>query len=192
MNTKKCSKCGWVYPKEWPGRTCKFCHGPIQGGFCIKCGEWFDDLHHKKGMCKKCWAEVNLKWKYDRKANAETKYNDWLALIKKIPTPYKTLTEDEWLEACAHFGGCAYCGDEQIDARAMFIQFKKGGRYCAWNVVPMCDKCAKIHGTLTNPFDSMDLTVHRRKSEIAKKYNHDLDKLQVIVDYLYKKLEELI
>lgn len=192
MNIKKCSKCGWEYPREWPGRTCRFCHTPLKGGLCVKCGEWFDDLNPKHGMCKKCWAKINLDWKKNRVAKSDAKYAEWLDSIAKIPTPYKTLTEDQWLDACKHFGGCAYCGAEQIDARAMFISFKRGGRYCSWNIIPACERCATMSKQIENPFDHMDVTVHRSKTNATKKYNYDLSKLQKIVDYLSEKMEEYL
>lgn len=191
MNTKTCSKCGWVYPINWPGHTCKFCHTKFTYGLCTVCGEWTDNLN-KDNQCNVCHAKISKAWHQNRRDTAENKHKEWCDMITKIPTPYKTLTEDEWLAACNHFGGCAYCGTDQIDARAMFIQFKHGGRYCAWNIIPMCDKCAKIHTTMDNPFKRMDAGINRCKNSMAVNYKHDLQKLQKIVDYLRSKLEALI
>lgn len=191
MSTKKCSKCGWVYPKEWPGRTCKFCHGSIIGGTCNVCGRYFDYLTSTRRVCTECATIQHSAWRTKRKQHSDDQLKEWLDRIAKVPTPYRTLTNDEWLEACKHFGGCAYCGKESIDARAMFIPFKRGGRYCAWNVVPMCERCAKIHMTIANPFRTMDDALYSHSTNTAKKYNFDSNKLQGIVDYLGKKLEEI-
>ena len=73
-------------------------------------------------------------------------------MISKVRKPIKTLTEDEWIRACAHFGSCATCGASSIDARGMFIPFKFGGRYAAWNIIPLCDKCATAIKFQHNPF----------------------------------------
>lgn len=140
-------------------------------------------------MCDKCYAAYDREWHNKRRDAAAAKYDEWITLIAEIPTPYKTLTESEWLEACKHFGGCAYCGSDNVDARAMFIKFKDGGRYCAWNIVPMCEKCAKVHNSIDNPFVSMDSSVNRDRGSMARVYNHSLDKLQKIVDYLLYKME---
>ena len=69
-------------------------------------------------------------------------FNEWRDLILKIPKNYPTLTEAQWMEAVKYFNGCAICGSESIDTRGYFIPFKSGGRYCDWNVIPMCEKCA--------------------------------------------------
>lgn len=69
-------------------------------------------------------------------------YNEWIESIRKIPKNYPTLTEEQWMEAVKHFGGCALCKDESIDARGYFIPFKLGGRYCDWNIIPVCAECA--------------------------------------------------
>lgn len=69
-------------------------------------------------------------------------FNEWQDRISKIPRTCKTLTEDQWIEAVKYFDGCAICGSESIDTRGYFIPFKYGGRYCNWNIIPMCEKCA--------------------------------------------------
>jgi hypothetical protein len=76
-------------------------------------------------------------------------YNEWLEKIKAIPKNYPTLTEQQWMEAVKHFNSCALCGNESIDARGYFVPFNKGGRYCDWNIIPLCERCATK--TKTNP-----------------------------------------
>lgn len=187
MNTRKCSKCGWEYPLDWPGRTCKFCHEPFIGGFCYMCGEWADKLW--EGRCTACKTKLHSKWRLGRLADADKQYKEWLESIKKIPYPYKTLTEEQWMEACKHFGGCAYCGSPEIEARSMFIPFKEGGRYCNWNIIPACEKCETVRKSTINPFERMDNMVKRSQTCQAKKLGFTLENLQKIVDYLQSKME---
>lgn len=91
------------------------------------------------------WYEKQLKQQEDR-------FNNWLSMIAKVPQPLRTLTEEEWIAACVHFGKCAICRHESIDARAMFVAFALGGRYAAWNVIPVCEHCATALKHQQNPF----------------------------------------
>ena len=79
-------------------------------------------------------------------------YNEWVEKVKLVPRDYPTLTEEQWMEAVKHFGGCALCGEESIDARSYFVPFKDGGRYCDWNIIPVCSKCALKTRTNYNYF----------------------------------------
>ena len=91
---------------------------------------------------------------YNEKVNRqlEEQYNAWLTRIRAVPKNYPTLTEAQWMKVCRHFNGCAKCGDENIDARGFFISFKNGGRYCDWNIIPLCSKCAADWSLDLNPF----------------------------------------
>lgn len=188
MSTKKCEKCGWEYPANWPGRTCRFCGGKVPNNYCCICKQLAPSLNSLY-VCAKCQTKYFNRWKEKRNRTAEEKYEKYLELIKSIPTPYKTLTEEQWMEACKHFGGCAYCGADEIASRSMFITFKEGGRYCAWNIVPVCERCEVSNKIQPNPFKRFDRVVHRGKAEHAVRYNLSLDKLQKIVDYLTSKME---
>lgn len=157
------------------------------GGFCARCGEWSDNL--RKGYCRKCETDMHREWTGHRIDSALDAYNNWLNMIRAIPTPYKTLTEAQWLEACKHFGGCAYCGTPEIEARSMFIPFKDGGRYCDWNIIPACERCETTYKAKQNPFLRMDNSLNRNPGNQAKKYDLSLEKLQRIVDYLQSKME---
>ena len=84
----------------------------------------------------------------------EDNFKAWLAMVAKVPTPLKTLTQDEWISACIHFGKCAVCRNESVDARSFFIHYSLGGRYAAWNVIPVCEKCAIALRRQQNPFIS--------------------------------------
>lgn len=112
-------------------------------------------------------------------------------MIGKLPYPYQTLNEEQWMEACKHFGGCAYCGKDSIDVRSMFIKFKNGGRYCNWNIIPACEQCENALKLTDNPFIRMDQKYKRGNSTQAKKLGFNLDNLQRIVDYLQSKMEAL-
>lgn len=191
MNTKKCSKCGWEYPISHPDRTCRFCQEPFKQVPCTSCGTPTDIEKIYHGLCRACQTMQNKQWRHNRKDNADKKYEEWLEKISTIPTPYKTLTEEQWLETCKHFGGCAYCGSMDISARSLFIPFKDGGKYCVWNVIPACEKCETAVKMIKNPFNRMDQQVHRAPANQARKLGFTLDNLQTIVDYLQSKMEGL-
>lgn len=187
MNTKTCSKCGWEYPIEWPGRKCRFCGEPFLESPCSHCGT-ITTL--RNGVCRPCETRQHAAWVRERKNLANDAMRDWLKKISNIPQPYKTLTEDEWLEACKHFGGCAYCGDANIDSRSMFISFKTGGRYCAWNILPACEKCETLRRSESEHyFLRMDNMLRRGNKEPAKKHGFTLEKLNKITEYLQSKME---
>lgn len=188
MNIKKCSKCGWEFPATYKSRRCKFCGTQFRMGYCNCCGEWKETLRANKWVCRECETKVHKEWRQQRRDASIAKYKNWLEKIAKAPS--KTLTEEEWLEACRHFGGCAYCGKPHIDARSMFISFKDGGRYCAWNVIPACEKCeTALKGS--NPFKWMDGSINRNSYGPPKALGVSTENLQKIVDYLQSKMEEL-
>lgn len=190
MSTKACKKCGWIYPITQPGNTCKVCGELFDVVVCRTCGDIVSgtDKVPKLNLCKKCHNEAERRHmvKYNEKRNKQhaDQYADWLAKVKQVPTDYPTLTEEQWMEACRHFGGCAQCGDENIEARGFFIAFKEGGRYCDWNIIPMCDKCAADWKLCPNPFrtawmrDNIGRAFNRRKC------------LTKIVSYLGGKLDD--
>ena len=190
MNIKKCSKCGWEFPATFEGRQCKFCKGRLIGGYCACCGKWSEYLRPANNRCRECETQDHINWRNAHRNKAEERYQDWLKRIAAQLYPPQALTEDEWLEACKHFGGCGYCGSPDIDARSMFIPFKEGGRYTAWNIIPACEKCETARKTTSNPFKRMDDVYLRRPDQQATRLNQSLEKLQRIVDYLQTKMEE--
>lgn len=187
MYTKKCSGCGWEFPASYQPRKCKFCGAPITMGYCSRCGKWKEKLRPANWMCKECETELHKLWRYNRMDTNEQRFKKWVEAIKAAPT--KPLTEAEWLEACNYFGGCAYCGSPHIDARSMFIKFKDGGRYCAWNIVPACERCETARVSLPNPFSRMDRNLYRSPQHQARNFNYSIEKLQNIVKYLLSKME---
>jgi hypothetical protein len=134
-------------------------------------------------MCDKCATEA---WKaandgrYEKYLlEAQQKYEDWKKLIKAASPGH--LTEQQWIEACRFFGGCAICGSEHIDTRGFFIRFKDGGRYAVWNILPLCSNCNTLHKRQPNLFITLDPNAGNGTSDSKKK-------LQTIVDYLGGKL----
>jgi hypothetical protein len=168
-------------------------------GICERCGEESTELN-ERGLCPTCnkkrrvEAEMVL---YNKNINiTDTQFKDWLDKIKRVPKDYPTLTQEQWLAACKHFDGCAMCDSESIDARGFFIEFKEGGRYCDWNVIPMCDICVSNHKIRTNPFKMMHhrLGIKPKSSkETNLEFAHNSPKrLKKIVDYLQPILEDAI
>lgn len=210
VKERKCTKCGWIYPVTYKSSWCKFCKAPVHAiyqkvpGNCANCGAYVDDIYHFAGrLCSKCYSKKNYAQKktmsnfretanrysrehYHRTSDkAAQSYKDWLEQLNSIST--HVLTEDEWLAACEHFGGCAFCGSDSIDARQYFIPFKEGGKYNACNVVPACDQCATSLKETPNPFIYMNKVLSRNK---AMERGQSVRKLKSITEYLQSKIEE--
>ena len=206
----KCQKCGWVYPAAYKANICKFCGGGVyrdvgtEPGYCKKCGAYCENINrYNNKLCSQCnskammlyaksrpdyrekCAEMSNKMWHKYKAEAIKQYEDWLVQLRQLST--HTLTEDEWIQACKYFDGCALCGEKSIDARTYFIQYSEGGRYNACNIVPACDRCATAFKKNKNPFITMNevLSVSNSIYRGQSKKN-----LQKVVDYLRSKIEE--
>ena len=190
MSTRTCKKCGWVYPSTQPGIKCKFCGEPFDEVICRSCGKLVSGKDRVAGLnlCRVCHnaEECRHMVKYRAKRNEQhaAAYKSWLDAIKKVPTNYPTLTEAQWMEACRFFNGCAQCGSGHIDARGFFISFEDGGRYCDWNIIPLCERCASDWKKVPNPFriawarDNANRAFNRRKC------------LARIIEYLGGKLHD--
>lgn len=198
MNTKKCKKCGWEYPFITPYPSCRFCGTWFTVGICKVCGEYSDDIIPSTKLCRTCYnkrngvyqkrvkrtTEDNQK-KYRRLVKeADDRFAAWTKRLSEIKT--HTLTEDEWLEACRYFGGCALCANDSIDARGYFVRFEDGGKYNACNVIPVCDKCATEIKYQSNPFRQMNPTLNRN---LATSRGLSLAKLERAAGYLLSKME---
>lgn len=190
MNTKTCKKCGWIYPITQPGMRCRVCGEPFDIVKCRVCGKIVsgDERVPKVNLCKPCHnaEERRHMVKYEEKRRQQFKdvYADWLARLAAVPKDHPTLSEEQWLDACRHFNGCAICGDETIDTRGFFVQFEEGGRYCDWNIIPMCAKCGSEYRMQPNPFKQAWL-----RDKTARASNHR-ECLPKIVDYLGGKLDD--
>lgn len=52
------------------------------------------------------------------------------------------LTDGQWAELRAAWGGCAYCGETGVPLQKDCVQpISRGGRYTRENVVPACASC---------------------------------------------------
>ena len=57
-----------------------------------------------------------------------------------------TLTLAEWKETIQHFSGlCAYCQQQPYETLEHVIRHADGGGTVAWNCVPACAKCNRLH-----------------------------------------------
>lgn len=116
---------------------------------------------------------------------AVQRFNDWMTKVSKVEL--HTLTEEEWLKACRYFGKCALCPSERIDARSFFISFELGGRYAAWNVLPVCELCANDMKRSQNPF--IHYTTNQNKARARN--NFKTDNFENAVKYLTPLLDEV-
>ena len=189
MNTRKCKRCGWEVPATQRSVACPICKEPYDEVYCHKCGRIVSgrDRVPKRALCRECHnaeeREHMRTYNQRQQAKFEERFNSWLDKIRAVPKSYPTLTEEQWMEACKHFNGCARCGSQDITARGFFIGFEIGGRYCDWNIIPLCDKCAKSWDLTLNTF-----RVTRNKDNISRsqEYRRCLER---IVDYLGGKLD---
>lgn len=186
MVTKTCKSCGYTVDREKRTRTCPECGTVFDENYCVCCGCYCTPPDLIKGSyCKECYdtlirkpgAEKRSKDKWNN--NIMSIWNDWQSKISKVPQQYPPLTEAQWLETCKHFNGCAFCGSDDISARGYFVPFNMNGRYCDWNIVPLCEKCAMTAQNMStainyNPFKSL-----------ARK---DLERFYSIINYLGDKL----
>lgn len=204
---RKCPECGWEFPGAYSGTKCKFCKAELTHHKCTVCGAFLPtaEFYRRKStgvinkVCRTCTIESKIKYDADNpdkvkeriarflqthKDLAEDNYAIWHDMIQ---LPYKPLTEAEWLKACEYFGGCAICGDEHIETREYFVDFKSGGKYAAWNIFPMCGKCATHARFVDNPFVWMD-----RFLGSAYKLGLNKERRQKLVDYLILQIERSI
>lgn len=201
MNTKTCKGCGWIYPLITPYSTCRFCGRAFTEGICSVCGEHSDDIIPSTKLCRKCYNKRNGVYqkrvlhttddnqKYYRRLckEADERFAAWTKQLSSITT--HTLTEDEWLECCSYFGGCALCNSDQIDARGYFIRFEDGGKYNACNVIPICDKCATAIKYQSNPFRQMNPLINRN---LATSRGYSVEKLEKVASYLQSKIGGIV
>jgi hypothetical protein len=94
----------------------------------------------------------------NRRSERADDLDTWKEFMAKVP--FRALTEQEWLEACSLFKGCAICGSETIELRMLFLNADNGGRYTPWNVFPSCSSCGTTYQKERNPFLRMDHWVH--------------------------------
>ena len=144
MNTKTCEKCGWVLDIRDPHTRCPVCGTKFQVGICYHCKQVVQYYRPDRNMCKHCYDTITRKPKDKQSMNDRRRafYEEWIEKISKIPHSYPTLTEEQWLAAVKHFNGCALCKNTEVESRGYFVPYGSGGRYCDWNIIPMCFECS--------------------------------------------------
>lgn len=110
-----CSYCGQRYPDNYKTYTCHVCGGLIES-YRVTAGR----LSARTYLINEVWY-------------------DWRE--KMLSAPSRPCRESDWLEVCAHFNGCAFCGSPDIDHQHLFVSPRYGGKYYAYNVVPICRTC---------------------------------------------------
>lgn len=163
-------------------------------GYCRDCKEYTPKLI--RGRCTKCYQAYDLNCtpieiqrqnatdsQRRRKAFSAALYDEWKERLVGMPT--RLLTPDDWLRACKHFNGCAWCGSDSIDAKTYFVPFREGGKYTATNILPACDVCATKLKKQPNAFLTMWVRQDREEGPRAS-----TKQLEKIVDYLDNIIEE--
>ena len=153
---------------------------------CTKCGEVKPAEQFLKGrkVCKACKQKYKQRLRDEYLDRLDEQFNEWLEKIRSVPKDYPSLTEAQWIEACNRFGGCARCGSEDIDSRGFFVGAQLGGRYCDWNVIPVCEKCATSWDLInSSAFRYIEKRAYNDKNLNYKKC------LANIVEYLGGKLD---
>lgn len=198
MTGRTCKGCGWVYPSSFNELRCRFCGTAFTERICSSCGE-LKTMYYEGSLlcvdCKKARLKQYPDYTRDRRskeymareiAKVEARYEAWIKLI--TAAPFKPITEEQWLQACRFFEGCALCDSTSIDARGYFIAFKNGGRYVAWNILPMCEKCETDLKVCLNPFRRLD---PKFNNSLAQCRGISTKKLNKAAQYLQDRLEEV-
>lgn len=194
MTNRICVGCGWVYPSSFNKPRCRFCGTVFAERICPYCGELKTPYKKHSPICRDCYnrsqregdhGERMLRWRAKRLDTVEKKYTDWLEQI--TAAPFKPLTEEQWLQACRYFGGCALCDITEIAARGYFVQFEEGGRYTAWNILPLCEKCATELKKQPNPFRRLDTQLN---GNLPQCRGVSIKKLRRATKYLQERLNE--
>ena len=207
--TRKCSKCGTVFPKSFVALKCSICGTPMEKMVCCKCKQILPRSYfttRKSGVykgainrrCTPCSKAMKKKWdddNPDRKRARNTAFlerradkadEDYREMLDALATiEFKPMSEEQWLKTCSYFEGCAICGNEHIESRKFFLQFEHGGKYAVWNILPMCWDCGKHTAKLTNPFKWID-----RYIGATTTYGLTHERRARILEYFKLKIEE--
>lgn len=195
--TKTCKGCGWVYPMSHPGERCKFCKTVFDIICCKRCGQLYTAEERITSdslpVCPDCYRKAIHGYyttnKEKRHATYAVRQEDLMRRVKQVPKNYHSLTESEWIEACRYFNGCAMCGSDEIDSRVLLLSPQQGGRYCSWNVVPMCHNCATHWRPVSNVFQTFD--EQSKKAHYASGTTRR-ESLEKIIEYIGGQLDAAI
>lgn len=200
-----CPGCKAEFSLDFKGTVCPVCRAELAEQFCRYCFTWkpSDEYYYasnkkyRRTECKNCgrlrklaFDKKNRDQSYERdkrfwdkrKEALKTQYTEWKTRTDALQ--FKMLSEEQWLETCNHFGGCAICGDDHIETRQYFIPFRDGGKYTTWNIFPMCGKCSTHAKRLLNPFTWFDRYYGRQGLMVTPEAGKKL------VDYLELQIEK--
>lgn len=164
---------------------------------CSKCGLDIPTAEcYKRAECQNCKvqkrralhsnkAALDGITRYEKREliRAKAQLEVWQERIAAVPKDYHTLTEEEWDKVVKYFDGkCAFCQDKKFVHRGMFLLVDQGGRYCNWNMVPICETCI-VKPKDKNPFRFMN-TAYTGSRAITAKRKYNKKKLAKIVTYL--------
>lgn len=188
MSTRTCKHCGWVYPHSFVGTKCTICGTDFDERFCPVCKQLLplSAFSKTRATCHKCRRPYENAFREKRLGAMDIKFEEWLAKVKKVPKNYPTLTEAQWLEACKHFDGCARCSSNDVDSRGFFIDASLGGRYCDWNIIPLCERCANTWNLTKSVFR------YTEKRDYNNRSHEYRESLAGIIEYLGGKLDNAI
>ena len=188
MCIKTCPNCGWQYPSNYTRAICTICGYKFSEQKCSKCGKVkpVEEFAADRPICKDCMRNYKRNQWHVFSDKLKAEFNEWLEKIKAVPKDYPTLTEEQWIEACRYFGGCARCGSKDIDTRGFFVHAKLGGRYCDWNILPLCEKCANHWDTERSAF----IYIYKHRHRHGKP--EYLECLEKIKTYLGGKLDNAV
>lgn len=199
MNTKTCKRCGWVYPITQPGTKCLICGEPFEMMVCRVCGEVFKAYNSKStNRCPSCTTALTNRSYHRHMGRLDDRFTQWLNKVKQVPADYPRLTEEQWLEACRYFDGCARCDSDEIDTRGFFVGRENGGKYCDWNIIPLCTRCAAMWQLDKSMFlytynkDRVKNDPRYRKLGVGTSPTEFQDNLENIIKYLEVKLDNAI
>lgn len=179
---------------------CPNCKTRFTEGICRICNNYSNDITWSR-KCRKCYNAYQNEIKKKHYANgnsAEKRYRtkiravnasdfiEWRNKIRRLS--YHTLTENEWVLICQHFSGCAMCDSDNISARSMLVHPKHGGKYCIWNVIPLCEECATELRRQLNPFEAFEDRISGNKHK--HKRGRSRDNLKQILEWLDKMITQ--
>jgi len=138
-----CDRCGkvWIPPRN--RRLREYKHKELGSIFletgickdCINASVYVDKYLDGDALTEK--EAKALFYKY-----AEQYERAWRVVIAAAPR--EAMTSDEWKHRCNFFGGCAMCGGK-IEVQAKYFPMQFNGTHSAWNVIPLCSSCFKLH-----------------------------------------------
>lgn len=132
-------------------------------------------------------ARPDLKQASDRRSLLKARkllQEKYEIILETNAVAFKPLSEPQWIETCQHFGGCAICGADNIEARSFFVPFEQGGKYAVWNIFPVCGACGVKIRIFYNPLKWV-------KGMQAKTMGINKKRAKKLVDFMMDQLEKV-